>query len=75
MAAAWSITVTLHAWWLLVYLLVGVVLWLPLEWLAYRKTYNPQGGFWRTLRVALHGDVQRVALLVVAWPFAIKEAI
>lgn len=68
-----TVTVTLHAWWLAVYLLVGVVLWVPLWYLAWRRSIHAQRApFWRWLWV--HADPLDVLIQVVAWPAAVWKA-
>lgn len=76
MAGAWSITVTLHAWWLLAYLAVGVVLYVPLNMVALHRIFGrPKFAdemrrlIKRPWRFAWGCIVQ-----IVMWPFAAWEA-
>lgn len=68
-----SVTITLHLWWLWVYLAVGAVLWLPLEYLAWRQK-TPRTTFWRDLRRVLPLRPWWSSLAIVAvWPVAVWE--
>lgn len=73
-----SVTVTLHLWWLGAYLAVGVVLFLPCNWWAWRRKSigHPDFSFWRTLWANIrreHG--WPIVLQVIAWPLALWEDI
>lgn len=71
-----SLTVTLHAWYLLVWVGAGAVLWLPLEYLAWRTLADPKPKFWGFLRSLGRHGLSRAALVVlVAWPWAIWECL
>jgi len=53
------------------YLIVGSVLWLPLEYRAWRHVHNPEP-FWTELRNLRHHP--RVPLVMtIAWPVAVWE--
>lgn len=70
-------TVTLHVWYLLPYLAVGVLLWLPLNWLAIRQIHQ-HGPFVDEMlhdirRHGVLGSVGRFVLQVTLWPVAIWE--
>lgn len=69
-----EVTITIHAWWLLAYLLAGCVLYLPIFALSYRKiAFVPADsrGFWhwwRRTRWYVH------ITTIVLWPLALWEA-
>lgn len=69
-----SVTVTLHAWWLLAYMAVGLVLWLPLEWVAWRSTHAREG-FGSRLYQGLRGRPLVPLFTMLLWPLAIWEAV
>ncbi len=71
-----SVTVTLHLWWLGAYLAVGVVLYLPLCWIAVRQMQPCDR---RPVLVALRALPWRVLLVatigqIALWPGALWEA-
>lgn len=70
-----SLTVTLHVWWLLAYLMVGVVLYVPLYRLSFRHVHNPRATFWAWFLIMHHKDLRRIPWGVVLWPFMVKEAL
>lgn len=81
-----TVTVTLHLWWLWAYLGVGVVTFLPIDYLAYRQVPAwRERGYWTTFvdqltrRVYTNPKprraVRRVLIQVVAWPLAAWEVI
>jgi hypothetical protein len=70
-----SVTVTLHAWWLLAYLAVGAVLWLPLAWVYYRDIHMPDRPFWPWLGSTVMAEVWVVPLQVALWPAAIWDRV
>lgn len=67
-----SLTVTLHAWWLLAYLAVGAVLYVPLYWLSWRHMSN-RDSFWVWLEVMHHRDWGRLPVGIALWPVMVKE--
>ncbi len=80
MSAEWSITLTLQAWWVVAYLLVGAVLLLPLEYVAHRGIHNPGYGFWRGLQRGCRdrGLIRwcfALAVVIAAWPVAAWEVL
>lgn len=79
-----SLTITLHLWWLLAYLGIGVITFLPIDYLAYRKVPAwRERGFWTTLVDQTTGRVYanpkpwrgvvRVFVQIAAWPGALWE--
>jgi len=66
---ALTLTVTLHLWWLWAYLAVGVVLVLPINWLALRQIAAPRPRFWQLVRRHPWTNLLTVAL----WPAALWE--
>lgn len=66
-----SVTITLHLWWLWVYLAIGTILWLPLNWLAWRNIAPPQPPFWR---LVWRNPLTNL-LTVVCWPIAVWESV
>lgn len=67
-----SITVTITHWHIIGYLAIGLVLWLPLEYVAYRRTAHPKKGFWPGLRDALRASDKFIPLAVMLlWPLCI----
>lgn len=69
-----SLTITLQLWWLLAYLAVGVVLVLPLEWLAWRSIHHPPP-FWRELARGLRRRPWMPLVAIAVWPYALIEAV
>lgn len=70
-----TVSLSFNLWWLIGYLLVGIVLYWPLNWLAARKITN---------RVSLGHALARNGVIhlatafvvqVVAWPLAIWELV
>lgn len=60
-------SVTLGPWWLLVYIGIGVVLWLPLEWVAHRRLSRPDP-FWPALMRAVRRRPYVPVATIVLWP-------
>lgn len=69
-----SVTVTFYAWWVLVYLAVGVVLFFPLNYLAWRHTVNPRP-FWHEFRRNWTRRWYVIPATVVLWPLALWEEV
>jgi len=69
-----SWTVTLRSWWIIPYLAIGVLLFLPLNYLAWRDVHKPDP-FWRELHNFLHREraARYAAVQIVAWPLAAWE--
>jgi len=70
-------TITINLWWFIIpwmaWIAIGIVLLLPLNYIAYRRDPWPHWGlsFWRTL-----GRPRWSWLLqVFAWPIALAEAL
>lgn len=80
-----SVTITLYLWWLLAYLGIGLVLFLPLNYVAYRKyAKNFRNGFIRNITSGnyrwttgkrVRNFVGRFTLQVLVWPLALWEVI
>lgn len=70
-----SVTFTLHLWWLWPYLAAGAVLWLPLEWVAWRRTTKRRHPFWTWLRVMVRDHWYEPVVIVLVWPAAVWEEI
>lgn len=70
-----EVTITFHLWWLWAYLGIGVVLYLPLNWLVWRrKDWHGDFSFWRSQWANLRRDHFLPLLVqVVAWPLSIWE--
>lgn len=68
-----SITITLHAWYLLAWVGLGAVLWLPLEYLAYRTLAPPKPPFWPYFRSQSHHRPWIVLVIWVLWPLTAWE--
>ena len=66
-----TFTVTIPTWLPFAYLAVGAVLWLPLEYLAWRRIHNPDP-FWTEFR-SLRRHPLVPLVMVVAWPVAVWE--
>ena len=66
-----SIHFTFYLWWLYLYLAIGVVLFLPLNWLALKQIANPDP-FWVEVRRSRWSSR---LIQVVAWPLAIWEVL
>jgi hypothetical protein len=64
-----SVTITFHLWWLLAYLAIGVVLVLPINWLALQQILAPRPQFWEMVRRHPWGNL----LTVTLWPAALWE--
>lgn len=71
-----SLTVTLHLWWLWAYLAIGLVVWLPGEYVAWRKLGSPKRPFWPALVDSWHPHrVLRIVVPITAWPLAWWECL
>lgn len=70
-----SVTMTLHLWWLLAYLAVGVVLYLPLNWMANRQVTNRVSLLHILRRNGVINFVTAFVVQVVAWPLAVWELV
>lgn len=68
-----TLTVTVHAWWLAVYLLVGAVLYVPRYWLSYRHLSARTHPFWTWFRIMHHKDWVRAVVGISLWPWMVKE--
>lgn len=68
-----TISFTVNLWWLVWYLVVGVVTFLPLEYLAWRKIHRP-APFWQEYKRVAFREPLRLLVPIVAWPLAIWEA-
>lgn len=73
------VSFAIHLWWIGAYLAIGVLLWLPLEYVPYRQIHCPPQGFWAGARSNLrrHGWAAplRILVPVVVWPLAVWETI
>ena len=67
-----SASFTVYLWWLWPYLLAGAVLYVPLNYLAWRSIHNPDP-FWRDLSRA--SRPLRVVAQIVAWPLSMWEVL
>lgn len=74
-----SITITLHAWWVLAYIGVGLVLFWPLNALAVRSIVSPRRSTWAWAKDSWQRGARnflvRAAVQVVAWPAALWEVL
>lgn len=68
-----TFTITLHAWWLALYLAVGVVLFLPIQWWDYRKG-SIREGFWSSLGRGMKRRPYVLPASIVLWPLAVWES-
>lgn len=75
MSADATLTVTLHLWWLWAYLAIGLVLWLPLEWLAWRSLARPRDSYWRSFARGIRGRWWLPLTIVCLWPVAVWEEV
>jgi hypothetical protein len=66
---------TLHLWWLWAYLLIGVVLYFPLEYVAWRSLALPRNPFWIDWRLAVRLWPYAPVVSVLAWPVAVYKVI
>lgn len=67
-----SFTVTIPVWLPVAYLAVGAALWLPLEYVAWRRIHNPDP-FWSEFPSLLRKRPWVPLVVVVAWPLAVWE--
>lgn len=70
-----SVTLTFHLWWLLAYLAVGVVLYLPLNGLANRQLTNRVSLLQALRRNGVVRFATAFVVQVVAWPLAVWEVV
>lgn len=67
-------TVRIEPWWIVAYLSLGVILFVPLNWLAHVRSQGRRGDFWMRLwRVSLRAKFVNVIVQIVAWPLTIWE--
>lgn len=69
------ITIHFYWWWLVAYLLVGLVLWLPMEWYMWRHISPPRGPFWQLLRHCLRRRPWAPLTATLAWPVIVADEV
>lgn len=65
-------TITIPLWLPIAFLAIGLVLWLPLEYRAYRRTYKPSinhQGFWAGIWKGLKRRPFTPLLVMLSWPY------
>lgn len=67
-------SVTVHGEWIVAYLAIGLVLWLPLEAKMWSRTTKRRTPFWRELRRSVRKRPHVPVVAIVAWPLALYEA-
>ena len=70
-----TFTVTIPAWLPVAYITAGVISWLPLHYLAWRRTTRRQRPFWRSLRERMTEAWWVVPAGVVLWPLGWWESL
>lgn len=73
MPALPDLTVTIPTEVFAVYILVGVLAWLPLEAAAWRGVGRPGGPFWRELVRRLPRGWWRAPIVWLLWPVALRR--
>lgn len=68
-----TFTITIPLWLPVAYVLTGAVLWLPLEYLAWRRIHNPDP-FWTEFR-SLRRRPWVPLVMMLAWPLAVWEEV
>ena len=69
-----TVEFTVNLWWAVGYLAVGMITFLPLEYLAWKRIHRPPP-FWREYRRVARRTPLRILVPIVAWPLAIWETI
>ena len=65
-------TVTLELWWLVAWVGIGAVLFVPLNYVGHGQI-APRGPFWRSLWRSVKRNPLIVPVQIIAWPFALWE--
>ena len=71
---SWTVEFTIHAWWFAAYLIIGIVLWLPISWLAWRQIHKAKP-FWRDTAGQIRQRPYLLATMTLGWPLALWEVI